>query len=854
MGTPEKKQLIEECVDASAAAEGSPVFNYISSLSPIKPVKSIHVSHTFQELNCASPPYTFAFPRISCTSQSNNLRRDRHCASYDAKFSANVEGKKTQKRDDILEHPSSSTEAAAKLKSDGLPSAASQENLNRSLVVCSSDGGPIYDDCSTSEATNPSIREPGLVLEAYQNLHHVDNVSKGTTTPANNVGTASGSEMANIMPSAETEPPGTSTPFVQLVNISNAYELQSEQNASEIQPANAKDSVGFLNQENGGGPGCDWGDIVVNDIDEFFLFSPSVEAEVHSGQAHLPSNLNCSYGASFAPKYSQTSATGWNKIRICGSLHSSHNVNRKDSINGSTEPDEPHAMDLTPQMSSAALQSLVPNGDALEKTDDRSIYPDGLWIPLGCKVEQPQIRGVKRRCLVFEAVGHKKNMEGNADLIDLKPSPSDGDLFPDDKQLVPSDVTYNSRRVPSGIGLHLNSLANPSMVGRVIKQEATISGSQLVNSTTSLATLNPASVAQEPTESSMDLKLSDGELNISEAKISPVAVVPAFEFGEEIIQQSPKKKRRKASQSGEKEGCKKCHCKRSKCLKLYCECFAAGVYCIQQCSCQGCLNKPEHEDTVLETRERIESRNPLAFVPKVVKPAEPVVESKEEENKLLVSARHKTGCNCKKSKCLKKYCECFQGGVGCSSGCRCEGCMNTFGKKEAPKLLTGSRELEEEVSEVAEPDENLKSQEIEKDDDKQSSQGSPSPLTAFEICRSAILPPPFLSSGKAPQSSRISGCNTVNTGFLLSRLKSEKHFMRTILEDDTPEFLRVCDSSNDKVTIASPNRKRISPPRMESGACPGFIRNSRKLVLHPISSLQPLRVAHCIDDLSTKSS
>lgn len=52
----------------------------------------------------------------------------------------------------------------------------------------------------------------------------------------------------------------------------------------------------------------------------------------------------------------------------------------------------------------------------------------------------------------------------------------------------------------------------------------------------------------------------------------------------------------------------------------YCECFAAGVYCVEPCSCLDCFNKPVHEDTVLATRKQIESRNPLAFAPKVISP------------------------------------------------------------------------------------------------------------------------------------------------------------------------------------------------------------------------------------------
>lgn len=60
----------------------------------------------------------------------------------------------------------------------------------------------------------------------------------------------------------------------------------------------------------------------------------------------------------------------------------------------------------------------------------------------------------------------------------------------------------------------------------------------------------------------------------------------------------------------------------------YCECFAAGVYCSEPCSCHDCFNKPVHEDTVLATRKQIESRNPLAFAPKVIRNSETVLETR----------------------------------------------------------------------------------------------------------------------------------------------------------------------------------------------------------------------------------
>lgn len=147
----------------------------------------------------------------------------------------------------------------------------------------------------------------------------------------------------------------------------------------------------------------------------------------------------------------------------------------------------------------------------------------------------------------------------------------------------------------------------------------------------------------------------------SKALTSPASVQPTNSTMEIEIPEPPKTRTR-GKASAQKT---RCTCRKTKCLKLYCECFATTGFCGPKCRCEDCHNK----ETLNELRQLIISetvgKNPLAFKSKFKKV--------DEKN---IKKLHSRGCNCKKTGCVKNYCECFHAGIGCSPLCKCEGCKN----------------------------------------------------------------------------------------------------------------------------------------------------------------------------------
>lgn len=96
----------------------------------------------------------------------------------------------------------------------------------------------------------------------------------------------------------------------------------------------------------------------------------------------------------------------------------------------------------------------------------------------------------------------------------------------------------------------------------------------------------------------------------------------------------------------------KCTCTKTACIKKYCACFSFGKYC-EDCDCKNCENRPKN----LNNQEKKLKNNII-------------------QQSIYSLKNQRIICNCTKSNCLKKYCECFKQGSSCNKLCRCLECKN----------------------------------------------------------------------------------------------------------------------------------------------------------------------------------
>ncbi|KAF9613228.1 hypothetical protein IFM89_006329 [Coptis chinensis] len=629
MNSPESNKLIASSSSSdSPVVQESPLFNYLCNLSPIKPVKAAHVAQGFPELSIPTPPPVFTSLRLNPHPETNFLKRSKYSHSSNAALSLEHE----HRRNTVAVGSDISERSSRKLMVGIVPCIRKACDSKDSVQVQPSSPSGCVDEyladsvevgCDSSDSANLCLNQADDAPEALQSGCIR---SKETTVLAFNAGdkmlkNMEGETDVQIISSVGTEEnlQGNTLAVVEAENHKGERQsvehpdLISEDikdiNSSDFshQPPSAAQSFTHLDTQSGEGEQegkSDKNPQVLPEnllIDEHAVLSnESIENKIgdleEAGQHQRGTRRRClQFEASEARRKFISTNCGFSSPAI---------ITRCSSVTAN-----PTNLEI---LGSSQSDLATPSNNCT--VNSSHLMPSKLSLVSAKRLDTHVDRSVRN--------GGKSSIRGP---------------------------------LPSGIGLHLNSIVNTA------------------------AMVCPSSSSINSTEDDYPSVQREKSSSVLVAENSPTSPVPYDDADgiQEFNQMSPTKKRQVIF-------CLFHYLTLSDFPFGYCECFAAGIYCAEPCACQGCFNKPEYEDMVLGTRQQIETRNPLAFAPKIVRrvTASPA-NSGEDTNKVTpASARHKRGCNCKKSMCLKKYCECFQSGVGCSAGCRCEGCKNSFGIKE----------------------------------------------------------------------------------------------------------------------------------------------------------------------------